>query len=86
MTSLAEFAARRRQRSEIMFRRGVYVAEHTTRPASVRIARHERAGSARSGARPVCLQSPGFAGGFQKPSGTAGGLAFYSSFPGSVFT
>ena len=46
--SLAEFAARRRQRNEIIFSRDMCVRENTARAASVEFVRHRRTNYARS--------------------------------------
>ena len=46
--SLAEFAARRRQRNEIIFSRDMCVRENTSQAASVEFVRHRRTNYARS--------------------------------------
>ena len=48
LKSLAEFAARRRQRNEIIFSRDMCVRGNTARAASVEFVRHRRTNYARS--------------------------------------
>ena len=54
----AEFAARRRRKSGIIFFGGVYVEENTAQPASVQIARQGRAMRARSGLQALWRKKP----------------------------
>ena len=56
--SLAEFAARRRQRNEIIFSRDMCVRENTSRAASVEFVRHRRANYARSRPQAFCRKNP----------------------------
>ena len=56
--SLAEFAARRRQRNEIIFSRDMCVRENTFRAASVEFVRHRRANYARSRPQAFCRKNP----------------------------
>ena len=52
--SLAEFAARRRQRSKIIFSRDMCVRENTSQAASVEFVRRRRTNYARSRLQPLC--------------------------------
>ena len=56
--SLAEFAARRRQRNEIIFSRDMCVRENTARAASVEFVRHRRTNYARSRPQAFCWKNP----------------------------
>ncbi len=56
--SLAEFAARRRQRNKIIFSRDMCVRENTARAASVEFVRHRRANYARSRPQAFCRKNP----------------------------
>ena len=56
--SLAEFAARRRQRNEIIFSRDMCVRENTSRAASVEFVRHRRTNYARSRLQTFCRKNP----------------------------
>ena len=56
--SLAEFAARRRQRNEIIFSRDMCVRENTARAASVEFVRHRRTNYARSRPQTFCRKNP----------------------------
>ena len=56
--SLAEFAARRRQRNKIIFSRDMCVRENTTRAASVEFVRHRRTNYARSRPQAFCRKNP----------------------------
>ena len=56
--SLAEFAARRRQRNEIIFSRDMCVRENTARAASVEFVRHRRTNYARSRPQAFCRKNP----------------------------
>ena len=55
--SLAEFAARRRQRMEIIFSRDMCVRENTSQAASVECVRHGRANYARSRLQAFCRKT-----------------------------
>ena len=57
--SLAEFAARRRQRNKIIFSRDMCVRENTARAASVEFVRHGRTNYARSRPQAFCRKNPG---------------------------
>ena len=56
--SLAEFAARRRQRNIIIFSRDMCVRENTSRAASVEFVRHRRTNYARSRPQAFCRKNP----------------------------
>ena len=56
--SLAEFAARRRQRNKIIFSRDMCVRENTARAASVEFVRHRRTNYARSRPQTFCRKNP----------------------------
>ena len=56
--SLTEFAARRRQRNEIIFSRDMCVRENTARAASVEFVRHRRTNYARSRPQAFCRKNP----------------------------
>ena len=56
--SLAEFAARRRQRNKIIFSRDMCVRENTARAASVEFVRHRRTNYARSRPQAFCRKNP----------------------------
>ena len=56
--SLAEFAARRRQRNKIIFSRDMCVRENTARTASVEFVRHRRTNYARSRPQTFCRKNP----------------------------
>ena len=56
--SLAEFAARRRQRNIIIFSRDMCVRENTARAASVEFVRHRRTNYARSRPQAFCRKKP----------------------------
>ena len=56
--SLAEFAARRRQRNEIIFSRDMCVRENTARAASVEFVRYRRTNYARSRPQAFCRKNP----------------------------
>ena len=56
--SLAEFAARRRQRNKIIFSRDLCVRENTPRAASVEFVRHRRTNYARSRPQAFCRKNP----------------------------
>ena len=56
--SLAEFAARRRQRNKIIFSRDMCVRENTTRAASVEFVRLRRTKYARSRPQTFCRKNP----------------------------
>ena len=56
--SLAEFAARRRQRNIIIFSRDMCVRENTARAASVEFVRHRRTNYARSRPQAFCRKNP----------------------------
>ena len=56
--SLAEFAARRRQRSPIMFSRDLCVRENTSQAASVEFFRLRRTNYARSRLQALCRKNP----------------------------
>ena len=56
--SLAEFAARRRQRNKIIFSRDMCVRENTARAASVEFVRHRRTNYARSRPQAFCRKKP----------------------------
>ena len=77
--SLAEFAARRRQRNKIIFSRDMCVRENTVQAASVEFVRHRRTNYARSRLQALCRKNPE---GFSTVERTA---AFRSSPPYSVY-
>ena len=56
--SLAEFAARRRQRNKIIFSRDLCVRENTAQAASVEFVRHGRTNYARSRLQAFCRKNP----------------------------
>ena len=56
--SLAEFAARRRQRNIIIFSRDMCVRENTARAASVEFVRYRRTNYARSRPQTFCRKNP----------------------------
>ena len=56
--SLAEFAARRRQRNKIIFSRDMCVRENTSQAASVEFVRHGRTNYARSRLQTFCRKNP----------------------------
>ena len=56
--SLAEFAARRRQRNKIIFSRDMCVRENTSQAASVEFVRHRRTNYARSRLQAFCRKKP----------------------------
>ena len=56
--SLAEFAARRRQRNKIIFSRDMCVRENTSQAASVEFVRHGRTNYARSRLQAFCRKNP----------------------------
>ena len=56
--SLAEFAARRRQRNKIIFSRDMCVRENTARAASVEFVRLRRTNYARSRPQAFCRKNP----------------------------
>ena len=56
--SLAEFAARRRQRNKIIFSRDMCVRENTSQAASVEFVRHRRTNYARSRLQAFCRKNP----------------------------
>ena len=56
--SLAEFAARRRQRNKIIFSRDMCVRENTAQAASVEFVRHRRTNYARSRLQSFCRKIP----------------------------
>jgi len=56
--SLAEFAARRRQRNEIIFSRDMRVRENTSQAASVEFVRLRRTNYARSRLQAFCRKNP----------------------------
>ena len=56
--SLAEFAARRRQRNIIIFSRDMCVRENTARAASVEFVRHRRTNYAHSRPQAFCRKNP----------------------------
>ena len=56
--SLAEFAARRRQRNKIIFSRDMCVRENTVQAASVEFVRHGRTNYARSRLQAFCRKNP----------------------------
>ena len=56
--SLAEFAARRRQKIKIIFSRDMCVRENTSQAASVEFVRHGRANYARSRLQAFCRKNP----------------------------
>ena len=66
--SLAEFAARRRQRNKIIFSRDMCVRENTSQAASVEFVRHRRTNYARSRLQSFCRKNPE---GFSTVSGKA---------------
>ena len=68
--SLAEFAARRRQRNKIIFSRDMCVRENTARAASVEFVRHRRTNYARSRPQAFCRKNPeGFSTVSDRPRG-----------------
>jgi len=67
--SLAEFAAAAANKIQIIFCRGMYVAENTSRAASVRVVRLWRTRSARGRLQSSCPQAPKGIGGSQKNMG-----------------
>ena len=71
--SLAEFAARRRQRNKIIFSRDMCVRENTARAASVEFVRHRRTNYARSRPQAFCRKNPE---GFSTVSSRPPGLLF----------
>ncbi len=56
--SLAEFAARRRQKSQILFSHDMCVRENTSQAASVEFVRLRRTNYARSRLQPPCRKKP----------------------------
>ena len=56
--SLAEFAARRRQRNKIIFSRDMCVRENTAQAASVEFVRLRRTNYARSSLQSFCRKNP----------------------------
>ena len=58
--SLAEFAARRRQRSSIIFSRDMCVRENTAQAASVEFVRLRRTNYARSRLQSFCRKNQSF--------------------------
>ena len=56
--SLAEFAARRRQKIKIIFSRDMCVRENTSQAASVEFVRHGRTNYARSRLQAFCRKNP----------------------------
>ena len=75
--SLAEFAARRRQRSPIIFSRDMCVRENTAQAASVEFVRLRRTNYARSRLQFFCRKNPE---GFSTVSGIRAG-----TLPGCLF-
>ena len=76
--SLAEFAARRRQRNEIIFSRDMCVRENTARAASVEFVRHRRTNYARSRPQAFCRKNPE---GFSTVSGRPRGWSLFTGIP-----
>ena len=79
--SLAEFAARRRQRNKIIFSRDMCVRENTARAASVEFVRHRRTNYARSRPQAFCRKNPEGFSTVSPPSGIKpeGGIILIST-------
>ena len=78
--SLAEFAARRRQRNKIIFSRDMCVRENTARAASVEFVRHRRTNYARSRPQAFCRKNPE---GFSTVSDRPRGRSLFAGIPQS---